>query len=201
VFLFLRIEKLGAHLAELKELVNGYQRGDPGFVADALTWLNAAEKVMSELRLPQGSEMSTLRSRILRVADAIPGGEERTRAVLRRAEKAAATEALERAEVVLRQIVMDAEERLERFEEKLAEGVTKAAMAGAMPPRAPVWMGWLHQVWQGLVQCGETRPLTVYLAASLPAQDRLFILDRVLSRLADKGSAVPPASPSSTGAD
>jgi len=197
MFLFLRIERLGAHLATLKELMDNYQRGDPRFIIDSLAWLTTAEKVMSELRLLQGSEMSALRSRILRVTDALPGGEERTRSAVRRAQNAAATEALERAEVVMRQIVVEAEERLERFEEKLTEGVTTAAMAGAIPPRTPVWMDWLRQVWHGLVQCAETRSLTVYLAASLPTPDRLFILDRVLSRLADVGSAGSVSSPSS----
>jgi hypothetical protein len=193
MFLFLRIERLGAHLAELKDLMDRYQRGDPRFVADTLNWLTAGEKVMAELRLPQGSEMSALRSRILRVADAAPASEERTRAVLRRAQNAAATESLERAEVVMRQIVIEAGDRLDRFEEKVAEGVTTAAMAGALPPRGPVWMDWLRQVWQGLTQCSETRALTVYLAASLPSPDRLFILDRVLSRLADVNSANSPS--------
>jgi len=197
VFLFLRIEKLGAHVATLKELMDNYQRGDPRFIADALSWLTAAEKVMSELRLPQGSEMSALRSRILRVTDAHPSGEDRTRAAVRRVQNAAATEALERAEAVMRQIVVEAEERLERFEEKLAEGVTTAAMAGALPPRSPVWMDWLRQVWHGLAHCSETRALTVYLAASLPTPDRLFILDRVLSRLADVGSASSASRPPS----
>ena len=197
MFLFMRIERLGAHVAELKDLMDRYQRGDPRFIADALNWLTVGEKVMSELRLPQGSEMSALRSRILRVADAAPASEERTRAVLRRAQNAAATEALERAETVMRQIVIEAGDRLDRFEEKLAEGVTTAAMAGALPPRSPVWMDWLRQVWQGLVQCNETRALTVYLAASLPSPDRLFILDRVLSRLADVGQASSPPRPSS----
>jgi hypothetical protein len=197
VFLFLRIERLGEHLAELKELMDRYQRGDPRFSVEALQWLVRAEKVMSELRLPQGSEMSALRSRVLRVADAAPAGEERSRTALRRAQNTAATEALERAEVVMRQIVIEAEERLGRFEEKVAEGVTTAAMAGALPARVPVWMDWLRQVWQSLVQCGETRALTVYLAASLPGPDRLFLLDRVLSRLADVGSASAPPSPPS----
>ncbi|AKT43562.1 hypothetical protein [Chondromyces crocatus] len=197
MFLFMRIERLGAHLSTLKALMDNYQRGDPRFITDSLAWLTTGEKVMSELRLPQGSEMSALRSRILRVSDALPGGEDRTRAVLRRAQNAAATEALERAEAVMRQIVVEAEERLERFEEKLAEGVTTAAMAGGLPPRSPVWMDWLRQVWHALVQCAETRSLTVYLAASLPTPDRLFLLDRVLSRLADVSSAGSAAKPGS----
>ena len=197
MFLFMRIERLGAHVAQLKDLMDRYGRGDPRFIPDALNWLTVGEKVMSELRLPQGSEMSALRSRILRVADAAPASEERTRAVMRRAQNAAATEALERAETVMRQIVVEASDRLDRFEEKLAEAVTTAAMAGALPPRSPVWMDWLRQVWQGMVQCSETRALTVYLAASLPSPDRLFILDRVLSRLADVGSASSASRPSS----
>ncbi len=197
MFLFMRIERLGAHLSTLKALMDNYQRGDPRFITDALAWLTTGEKVMSELRLPQGSEMSALRSRILRVSDALPGGEDRTRAVLRRAQNAAATEALERAEAVMRQIVVEAEERLDRFEEKLAEGVTTAAMAGGLPPRSPVWMDWLRQVWHALVQCTETRSLTVYLAASLPTPDRLFLLDRVLSRLADVSSAGSGGKPGS----
>ncbi|WP_394828966.1 hypothetical protein [Pendulispora albinea] len=193
MFLFLRIERLGEHLGSLKVLIDNYQRNDPKFIAAALAWLTAAEKVMSELRLPEGSEMSSLRSRILRVPDAATGDEARARSAVRRAQNVAANESLERAEVVLRQIVVDAEQRLERFEEKLAEGMTDAIVAGAIPPRQAVWMDWLRQVWQCLVQFQETRALTTYLAASLSGPDRLFILDRVLARLSDKGNAPPPA--------
>lgn len=193
MYLFLRIEKLGGHLATLKDLMDDYQRRNPRFVDAALEWLTAAEKQMSELRLPQGSEMSALRSRILRVADAMPATEERRRTEIRRAQNATATEALERAEDVLRRIVIEAEDRLDRFEERLAEGITRAMMRGAIPPRSPNWMGWLREVWLGLAQCSETRELTVYLAASLPAPDRLYLLDRVLGRLADVGSASAPS--------
>jgi len=44
---------------------------------------------------------------------------------------------------------------------------------------------WLARVWQRLATHQATRPTAVYMAAALHASDRLYLLDRVLARLAD----------------
>lgn len=197
MLLCVRIEELSRHLGGLQQLVNRYQSGEPTFPDDAIAWLLSLEQLMARLRLPDGSEMSALRGRILKAADQQAGDPPRPRSVVRQARMVAAAEALERAEAVARQRRLEAEERLFRFEDKLCEAVTAAALAKHVPPQHPSWMDWLRDVWRGLVQCETTRPFAVYLSASLLASDRLYLLDRVMSRLADKsvGFAADPGGP------
>jgi hypothetical protein len=189
-----QLEKLGAQLATLSPLFGRYQRSDPLFAEGALQWLEEAEKAMSTLRLPEGAEMSALRGRILKAPDALPAGESRpTRAALRRARDSAAAEALERAESILRRRVLAAEERLKFFEEKLCEGVTAFLMQNELPPRGPAHQAWLLRVWESFRQFAATRPLAVYMAASLASTDRCYLLDQVLARVLETTAVPAPA--------
>ncbi|MBX3738298.1 MAG: hypothetical protein KF715_16505 [Candidatus Didemnitutus sp.] len=185
-------EKLGERLATLRPLMDKYQRGEPTFPSEALKWLDEAEKAMGTLRLPEGAEMSALRGRILRAADALPAEDGHpSRAAMRRAQQAAAAEALTRAEEVLRQRVTAAEERLKFFEEKLCEGLTAFVVQNGMPPRTTEHQASLLRIWELLRQFSATRPLAIYMSASLSQTDRCYLLDRVLSRI-DEGAEVSP---------
>jgi len=193
MILYLQIEKIGNHLNALSPLMDKYQHGDASFPDGALKWLEEAEKTLGMLRLPEGSEMSVLRGRIVKAAEisTISEGHVR-RSVIRRARNVAAAEALEQAEATLRKRLLTAEERLKFFEEKLCEGLTAMMLQIPLPEKSKSHTEWLNQVWIQLRQQQSTRPLSLYITSSLSPFDRSIILDRVCSRVIDEGIAHHP---------
>lgn len=181
-----QIAKITGCLGALPSLMDRYQRGEVGFPDYVLKWLEEVERTMSALQLPDGAEMSSLRGRILKAADALPtaGVAKPSRSAVRRARNASAAEALDRAEAVLRGRLAAAEERLNLFEDKLCEGMTAFLLQNTLPDKESPHQNWLLLVWNGFARFQATRPLALYLAASLSQADRLYILDRVLSRVA-----------------
>jgi len=185
--LAVQIEKLTFYLSTLAPLIDQYQRGEPDFADETLEWLEEAEKTMSQLRLPEGSEMSSLRSRIIRATD-VPALEGKTtRSNLRKVRNAAAAESLERAESIIRSRLLTAEERLKFFEEKLCEGMTALLLQTQLPEKKDPYTEWLNLVWDKLKNEPSTRPLALYITASLTPFDRSIILDRVLNRITEEG--------------
>ncbi len=186
MILCVQIDQLSSCLSTLAPLIDRYRNGNPSFPDDTLKWLENAEKTMSLLRLPEGAEMSALRGRILKASDALPADEGRPkRTAVRRARNAAAAEALERAEAILRRRLLDAEERLRHFEDKLCEGMTAFLLQNALPGRTLAHQVWLNQIWTSFQKFQATRPLAIYIAASLSEADRSYILDRVVARVAE----------------
>ncbi|WP_341504079.1 hypothetical protein [Gallaecimonas sp. GXIMD4217] len=190
--LFIQVEKLRDFLATMKPLIDAYQQGDYGFSVRALKWLEDAQELMSQLRLPEGGEMSALRGQVLKAGDVAQDDDgRRTRAAIRRACSAAAADALQRAEAVMRSRIQEGEERLGHFEEKLCEALTAATLVDAFPtpPTQPRQL-WLQQVWSALSCHQSIRPTTVYLATSLMSSDRLYLLDKIMNRLFQEEMAV-----------
>jgi hypothetical protein len=189
MYLSLRIEQLRGHLAGLAPLIDAYERGDLDFSERALRWLNEAEQIMARLRLPEGAEMSSLRSSITKAPDDLgdrADGMRASRHARMRAKNSATADALSRAESVMRGIVMESRSRLEEYEGKLVEAVTAAVLVGALPlPPFNPREAWLRHVWQALTEYEPTRPTTVYLASALNGVDRLWLLDEIFSRLLD----------------
>jgi hypothetical protein len=184
MILSVQIEKLSPHMQALALLMDAYQKGDPGFPDGALKWLGEVEKTMSSVRLREGSEISSLRGRILKSADALHTGSEKPpRSQIRSARNVAAAEALERAEEIIRIVTQAGRERLQRFEDKLCEGLTALALLVEIPARGGSTTQWLNSVWRLLRTQDSTRPLAIYLGASLSAVDRLFIMEAVLCRM------------------
>lgn len=182
-----QIEKLSERLSRIAPLMDLYQQGDAAFADRTLAWLDETEKAMSQLHLPAGAELSTLRGKILRSDE----DDSLRRSAARRARFAAASAALERAESILRERVQAAEERLRFFEEKLCEGMTAFLLQTPLPARSGSYNAWLSETWQLVQQQQATRPLALYVAASLSPIDRSYILDRVLSRVARPGLEFP----------
>ena len=188
----MHVEKLSPHLAGLSKLLDAYQQGDPSFPDAALRWLDEAEKTMGALRIPEGSEMSVLCASILKSTDALRSRERGSdddgpsRSLLRAARNAAAATAIQRGEEILRVRVKNAEDRLGQFEEKLCEGMTALLLLVPLPNGAAGRASWLAEVWGLLRQQESTKALALYVAASLSMVDRLYILDRILTRMDEK---------------
>ncbi|MEO5373289.1 MAG: hypothetical protein H7840_03300 [Alphaproteobacteria bacterium] len=179
-----QIERLSPHLKSVSQLMEEYAAGNIAFPELALKWLDDAEKQLASLRVSGSSELATLKGRVLRAADGLHTGDEKpARSKVRSARNVAAMDALQRGEEILRGTVIDAEERLQRFEDKLCEGMTALALQVEIPSRSIPMTEWLGVVWMLLLENAATRPLATYLATSLSVVDRLFLLDTVLSRL------------------
>lgn len=182
MYLCVQVEVLRSHLSTLAPLIDKYQRGDMDFSDQALVWLEEAEKSMSSLHLSRGSEMSSLRGSILGAADALLSRDEYTRrGQIRKARALAAVESLRRAEEIMRQDLLSAQERLKFFEDKLAEGMTAFVLQNSLPPGAG--NSWLDQVWREFSQNESTRALASYIVASLSPYDRSYILIQVMERV------------------
>lgn len=186
MILAVQTEKLTSYLETLKPLIGQYQNGEPYFADNALKWLEESEKIMSQLRLPEGSEMSALRSRIIKAVDVSTLKSKPTRLQMRKARNAAAAEALDRAESIMRSRLLTSEERLNFFEEKLCEGMTALLLKTTLPEKKEPYMEWLNSVWNQLRSEQSTRPLVLYITASLTPYDRSIILDRVLTRVTNE---------------
>ncbi|MEE9385272.1 MAG: hypothetical protein V3V08_17845 [Nannocystaceae bacterium] len=182
-----RRERLLQQLDGLAPVVNRYLAADFAFPAVAIAWLDAAEKEMARLRLPQGARLSALRATIVAAGDALEGDghKEKPRAsAVRKAKNAAAAVALEGAEEILRSQVLESDRYLEGFERKLEETITRAVVAEILPPAQPQdYAAWLRKVWFAIAEHEATRPMCTYIATALGASDRLYVLDSVLSRL------------------
>jgi len=184
IFCF-QIEKIRAHLVSYPALIDQYRRKESTFPDHAVAWIEEAEKLMSMLQLPDSTELSSLRGRVLKVEDSLRTGDEPpSRAAIRRAGNAAAADSLERAEAILRGRLTAAEDRLRMFEDKLCEGMTAFLLQNALPPMGGSRHGWLVRVWSQFAQFSATRPLSLYLAASLAEVDRCYIMENVLNRVA-----------------
>lgn len=188
MYFSIRLERLDAKLREISGLIDLYTNRDPTFPARVMLWLDSVEKVMSELRLPEGAELSVFRGNILKAEDTARSDEgKQTRRAMSQARNAAACEALESAERLMLERVREAEERLTHFENKLVEATTAAALLRIIPRRGPESREiWLRGIWGALVARQEIRPTTVYLAAALKSVDRLYVLDRVMNRLTEQ---------------
>ncbi len=92
----------------------------------------------------------------------------------------------------MRTRLIAAEERLKFFEEKLCEGMTHFMLNNQLPNKGNYYSDWLNQVWALMRTYENTRPLVLFMSASLSPSDRSVIMDRVLNRATqDKLAELP----------
>jgi hypothetical protein len=183
----MQVEKIRRCLEAVPPLMDRYQRKEVSFPDHVIKWLEDAEKNIASLRLPQVSELATLRGNVLKVEDSLSSGDDRpSRSSVRRASNSTAADCLSRAESILRDQLNTAEDKLKQFEDKLCEGMTAFLLQNTLPPMAGMSrQTWLLYVWEDIRRFQATRPLALYLATSLTQVDRCFILDEILNRMSD----------------
>jgi hypothetical protein len=190
----MQVEKIRRCLEAVPPLMDRYQRKEVSFPDHVIKWLEDAEKNIASLRLPQVSELATLRGNVLKVEDSLSSGNDRpSRSSVRRASNSTAADSLSRAESILRYQLNTAEDKLKQFEDKLCEGMTAFLLQNSLPPPGGASrQTWLLHVWNDIRQFQATRPLALYLSASLTQVDRCYILDEVLRRMSDWDEPPPP---------
>lgn len=202
----IQAEKLLDHLMLLPDVVARYANGGGDFPPLADQWLVAAETLLRNERLPSATEILAARTALMSARDRDKVAGHGGAGQHRRAEALAALDGLLVAERLLRGRVLELQEEVDAFEAKLVEAVTALTVLGALP--AMVGRNeWNAAVWQALTAHTATRPTATWLSASLHANDRLLLLDRILARLRDSeipalewarggsGGAAPTGSP------
>jgi hypothetical protein len=186
MILCIQIKELGEQLSLISPLIDLYKKGDATFPDKVISWLEKTEKTMSQMHLPEGSEMSSLRAKILKNNDILRlGSDKPTRSELRKSRNAEASSSLERGEEILRVRLSMSEERLTEFENKLCEGITALLLENTLPQNQGDYTQWIKQIWELLAQQESTKALTIYLSASLSSFDRSYILDKVITRVCE----------------
>lgn len=182
----MQVQELTEQLTTISPLVDLYKKGDATFPDKVIDWLEKTEKKMSQLHLAEGSEMSSLRSRILKSNDVLRTGSDKpTRSELRKSKNAESASSLERGEEILRSRLLNSEERLKEFENKLCEGMTAFLLENTLPSNQGDHTQWIKQIWAMFAQQASTKAMAIYLSASLSSYDRSYILSKVITRVCD----------------
>ena len=177
-------EILTDHLARLSDLATQYRRDAPAWPDAAEKWLEEAEKRLAQFRFPDAGLIAAARGGISKAVDSAKNTEQATRRQADRAGRAAAWEAVQEAARLLEQRAGQAEEKLRAFEDKLCEGLTAYFLQHPTPedqPQTP------EDIWLGLKRWDSTKPLSLYVEASLASHDRTYLLRRILERFQTGG--------------
>ncbi len=178
-------ETLASALLKLPALVDAYQQRDPLFATQAIHWLGELEKAMQQLRLPLAAMLAGERAKVLAVNDGyrdplLPG----ERLSSRKAQAATASLALNRAQDEARRLIAGIDAQFDLWREKLAQFLAIATQKTPIPlPPTEPREAWLAAVWRQLDVNGDTQGMYRYLNAALPASDRLYLLNELLTNL------------------
>ncbi len=181
------------HLAELSTLVNKY--GDrQAYVQEVLAWCMRVEQSLGRVRSPLASLVAAERGRILATPDGLRDPEVKDESNKRKVTGAMAAVALGRVEGALRGKVAEIDAHFDSLREKLASFLGAVSVKQPIPLPPPVGHereAWIRRVWSSLGSHAETRALYSYLNAAMAPQDRIYLLDDVLTHLIE-GDAPPP---------
>lgn len=179
----MRIEKLRECLGALRGLVARYEGARDDFTELALNWLDKAETLLREERLPEATDVLTARTSVLSADDRSKAAGQ-VGVARRRASALAAVDALCHAEALLRKQLLANEEKIDAYEDKLVEAITALIVLGHLPPMDDLGgQAWASRVWDALASQQATRPTAVWLSAALASPDRMVLLHRVLDRV------------------
>ncbi len=170
-------ETLASALLKLPALVDTYQQRDPLFAAQAIHWLGELEKAMQQLRLPLAAMLAVNDG----YRDPLLPGE---RLPSRKAQAATASLALNHAQDEARRLIAGIDAQFDLWREKLAQFLAIATQKTPIPlPPTEPREAWLATVWRQLDVNGDTQGMYRYLNAAMPASDRLYLLNELLTNL------------------
>jgi hypothetical protein len=173
-------EILFAHLEQLSGIASLYRENALTWMPQAERWLEEAETHMARFRFPEVGLIAAARGGLSKASDTFQSGERHSRRQEEKARNAAAWTAVQEASGLLTTRTRQAEDKLQVFDDKLCEGLTAyflhhpAEEGGVRPNPAGLW--------RGLKEFEATRALALYVEASLAAQDREYLLERIVSR-------------------
>jgi len=177
--------RLMEKLARVPQLTSAYAGRDAAYVDHVIEWLADVEKTLTELRNPLASMVAIQRADIVSVDDGRIPAEISDRVVNRRKlKRVAASQAMGRTEMALRETIADIDQKFDEVAEKLAQllAVVSSVQPIAFPPYEPI-NKWLDEVWKGMSVVAETQGLFTYVSARLTLSDRRYLLQEVLDNL------------------
>jgi hypothetical protein len=187
-------------LDEVAELSRLYAAHDPAFAPRVISWLDAADLALRQLRNPLAGRISAEKARLLAVSDGWrpPSlGERATRASS--ALRACAALALEQVAAWLEALASQAEQRLNEPRDKLVQllAVHSAHQPLPLPRAGEAPRDWAERCWRELPTLPQTQSMRTFLAGSLSHADLIALLAEVLDRLRDNAvlTGHPPLAP------
>lgn len=175
-------EQLNEQLSRLSAVVDLYARNEPDFVERALEWIRETETRLQKLRNPRASLLAAERGKLLAAHEGRPEGAGRSSA--RRQARAVASEVLSACEASVREVIADADRRLDDTRTRLAQivAVASAKQPIPLPPTEPR-TAWLSKIWTGMSLVPEASGMVTYISATTRHVDILYLLDDLLSNL------------------
>jgi len=178
-------ERIVAHLQQVAQLIDVYQRRDPTFVDKTVTWLSELEEMLLQLKNPLASFVAVERGKVLALSDGYRNGDSIASGTSkRRAGYATTVVVLGEVESALLDMLKDIDIKFGSWREKMAQFLA-VATAGApisLPDSGPT-QSWLQSVWEELPVSAETGNMYNYLNTVMTLTDRLYILEELISNL------------------
>jgi len=179
-------EALVTHLMALPKVVDRYVQGDAGFADHVQSWLGEAQGTMERFRSPLASLVAIGRSSIQAIADGASSPNLAGRSSSsRKARRATAAAVLARVDDALRAKVAELDAQLNAGSERIAQMLAVAnGQIDLKRPEGEVPRTWYRSLWSQLGQIQDLRDAHVFISASFGASDRIYLLERILDRMA-----------------
>lgn len=178
----IRRETALRHLLELPPLISRYTAGRSA-VPEVLAWMRALEESLARLRSPLAALVAAERGSVVAVRDGLRAPDQIS-SKGSRAQRAQCIAAVARIEAALRAEVERVDAQLAPLREKMVQMLAVAASQQPLAVPAPGERApWLLQLWAELGARPEVAALHAYLAASLAASDRIYLLGGLVDNL------------------
>lgn len=177
------IEEIQGMLLRVPELVNCFERRDPGFAEWVKDWLVQAEQVLVNNRLAAAADVAVLRGMLISAERGIlPSGIEfNGKKTARKIKDAAAMDALRMAEELVSSTIKIPAAQVYEGERVMRQLVALAQRKGLIPEESEgEHAGILKAAWRAISHDPELGQAAAHLAGLVGAYDALILLDRML---------------------
>ncbi len=177
-------EKLLTQALKLGEVGNVYRTENHRFVSSYCGWLAEAAKDLGTLRSPIGILLQAEQNTMTSVLDGnVPDQLQAVRS-LRKNQKAAAAQSLEKVSKEIYSKIEEIDQSLDQLSEKLCHAV---AVAASKEPelyrQLQVNQSGVNKIWEILGRTSETMPMFNYFSAKLAPTDRDYLLLSIIQNI------------------
>ncbi len=177
-------EKLMVQAAKLTAVSGIYRTEDYRFVDAYFNWLEGAEKELSSLRSPINIMLQAEKSSLTSVLDGYVPNHVQAGKSIRKIQKAAAAQSLEKVSIEIYSKIENIDHALEQSSEKLCNAIAVLAI------KEPELYKKLHPnqdgidtIWKILGETPETIPIYNYFCAKLESSDINYLLMDIIQKI------------------